>query len=127
MAEELITSYSSPTQHAIDLSLSMSGLTITVGAGSIVSEGTSYALASSEAHTVGSYAVSCTVMGSLVLDASNSLHVFVDEFVHDGVDVTYDFDSSPYTLVSPLYLVEVPAGTTDLSTLSWKRWKIVAS
>lgn len=128
MAEELIISYSDPALHDIDLVLSTSGVTVTVEAGSITSEGVGYTLSAAESHSVGSYPTSCTVTGYLVIDTANSnaLRVFVDEFVHDGVDVTYDFDSSPYTLVSPLYSADVPSGTTDLSTLTWKHWKIVA-
>jgi len=127
MTESTIISYANPTDHAVDLPLSLSSLVITVPVGSVTYGGVSYALTAPETHTVGSYAVDCTVLGALVLDTTNSntLRVFVDEFLHDGIDVPYEFDSSPYDLITFLYQLDVPAGATDLSTLDWYRWKIV--
>jgi len=86
----------------------------------------SYVLALDEVHTVGSYVVDCVVAGYLVIDTANSndLRVFVDEFLQDGIDAPYEFENSPYELITCLYQFTVPPGTTDLSTLDWYRWSI---
>jgi len=127
MTETLITSYASPGLHGVDLSLSLSGLTITVPASSVTYKSSSYSLALDEVHTVGSYAVDCLVAGYLVLDTANSntLRVFVDEVLQDGLDAPYNFENSSYELIAYLYQFTVPSGTTDLSTLDWYRWSII--
>lgn len=125
--ETIRTTYSAPSAFAMDLSVTMQDGSVRVGGGTVVMEGRSDTL---EAETI-SIAVrefATVVICYLVRQQStDTLLLFVDEHVQDGLDLPYIFSrDGDYHLLAYLFMLTVPAGTNDLRTLDYDRWRIVA-
>jgi hypothetical protein len=111
----------------MDVAVSLVAAGISVAGGTVVMEGRSESLAQ-EIVAIPSRAFPALVFGYLVRErATDSLLLFVDEHVQDGVDAGYTFErDGPYALLAYLFRVTVPAGTTDLRGLTYDRWRIIS-
>ena len=95
-------------------------LDIRVSSGSFKIAGVEYTLASDDVVTVTvDPTYETEVRGFLVKNVSTgNPEILVDEYVLDGVDVPYSVTKDQdYELFAKLYIIRVPAGTTDLSGL----------
>jgi len=114
------TLYAKPELAALDLAVTVSGMTITVGQGAFKHNGADEVLDDDVDHVVTADPTNPTnVLGYLVrVKADSSIDVVVDEVVEDGVDEVYAFDdASPYEFLHLFYYVEVPANETNLEDL----------
>jgi hypothetical protein len=106
------------TANACELTVTLSGaMDILVGAGSIISSSNTYSLSEDVTHTCVADPTHITrVYGFLALNtASGLMELVVDELVINGSDTMYLFDSNPYKKLHRLFLIDVPAGTTDIT------------
>lgn len=101
-----------------EVSVSVSGMIVTVGAASFVLGGEEYSLGEEvqyEASTpIGTSAV---LFGYLVKERpSGDVMFLVDDYYEDGVDEMYEFTTEgTYERLHRLFLIKVPEGTTDLA------------
>ena len=118
-------------RHAMDFPVTLSGATITVGAGTMKYNGVDWPLLDDEVFTVVNRPDETEIVAYIVIDRgtvpAGELRVFVDDVIQDGIDVRHKFERSErYELVAYLYRVTIPGGTTDVSTLDYHRWRIIA-
>ena len=83
--------YAKPDVAALTLPVTVSGMTITVGQGTIKHEGVDETLSEDVDHVVTADPINPTdVLGYLVrVKADSSIDVVVDEVIEDGVDEMY--------------------------------------
>lgn len=112
------TVWTDQARNASVLSVSVSGLTLTVGAGSFKREGQDYVLAEDEEWEATNRPTKADASGYLVIEkATGQVGVFVDDVVHDGVDVPYVFNGSPFKVLQTLFHMDIPANTADLASV----------
>ncbi len=130
MPETTNTKLVPPSRHAMDFLVTLSGDTITVGAGAMKFNGVEWVLLEDEVFAVINRSEVTEIVAYIVIDSGVSpseLRVFVDDVVQDGIDVRHKFErAGRYELVAYLYRVTIPGGTTDVSALDYHRWRIIA-
>lgn len=101
-------------QTNIDLSVSVSGMELTVGAGTFSHQGAQYELTDDVVTDFGSEAFDRQIFGWLVeVVADGEITVLFDE--RGPGDAPYVFlPGGPYRLIERYVMATVPAGTTDL-------------
>lgn len=99
----------------LDLKVSVSGMVVSVEAGSFRINGVENKLLEDEHCKITAHPEYKTgVLASLVL-ADGVARVLLDEVVKDGVDQPFNLKDSGYTLLISLFDCIVPAGATDLN------------
>lgn len=121
----------SENDHLMDLAIEQVGLmTIRVKAGAIKLEGDdTLSLAADEDFVCTNRAEDVQIMAYLVEDRNNpgTLHTLVDEVILDGVDEGYMFGrEDQYKLWAYLYKIDIPGGTSDITSLDLIRYRVIA-
>jgi len=124
-----VESFARPDLESVDLTVSSSGMTVSVGAGAFVLGGVSHdltedataTLASDPAHKTFATVYLCKEVGT------GLLKVVVDEMVKDPAvtPVPYQFKGSPYNVLHQLAYIEVGAGVSDLDAAPCMVWRVV--
>lgn len=126
--ERTFTTIGDPAQYHMDLAVTLAASTIQVGPGEVVLEGRTDGVPS-QSIAIPVRATATVIFGYLAREvASDSLVLFVDEHVQDGIDEAYVFErGGPYRLIAYLFRITVPAGTSDLRAVDVDRWRIIPS
>lgn len=128
MPENLITTYAPSSLHELDLTVTLSGDSVTVSSGLFRANEVQYNLEEDETFQATLRSADTEIIGYVVLDSQGEPRVFVDEIQADGIDAPYDFGrSETMTLLFYLFQFIQPAGTTDLSQVTYNRWVVVES
>lgn len=117
-----------PSINSLNLNVSIENLLdIRVSSGTFKIAGQDYNLESDGLETIDVDSVYETeVFGYLAQNVSTEeIIVLVDEHILDGIDVPYKFGDGTYKLLETLFSINVPPGTTDLSTLELRITKIL--
>lgn len=116
-----------PAQNAVDLTITQTGMTITVEAGSFTIASVGYTLATDQNFIATADPTNDTVAcGYLVKEISTGdIELMVDEVVMDGVDTPFDLDDGTYQLLHNLFAIKVPTGVANLDTETMEATKIV--
>lgn len=124
--ETVLTTQSSGA-HEFDLPVTLQDTGVLVAGGPVRLRKVDYT-AQEELITFPAREHATIVTGYLVLDTQTSLlELFVDEFVQDGISVEYVFERGDrYQALAHLFHFVIPPNTTDLSTLDYTRWRIIA-
>lgn len=117
-------------EHLMDLTIDQVGLldiVVRANAG-LKLQGVTKSLDADETFTVVNRAEDAQILAYLVEDTGNQeIHTLVDEVVLDGVDEGYIFNrGDQYKLWAYLYKIDVPGGTSDITSLTLQRWRIIA-
>jgi len=112
-------------EHFMEMPIAMEGRDIVVGASMARFFGINHEMPE-ERITIEARPEATLVRGSYVLDGEGELHLFLDEWVQDGVDEMWEPDrSGPYQPAALLFQVEVPPGSGPLDDLLLNRWCII--
>ena len=100
----------------INLKVTQSGMTITVGAGDFRSNGRDLALSESQEFDAETLPHKCTVVAYLMRnEKTGAVFVMVDEFNHDGLDVPINIELIPDTeILWRVFTATIPANSTSL-------------
>jgi len=121
-----IASFNPATVNAVDLPVTVNGLTLTVGQGSFIIAGVTYTLAADADFLAVNRATETWLYIHLVkVIADSSIAVFVDEVIDDGIDLLYVFGGSPYKMLHRVVVAKIPANTADLVNADIERSRII--
>lgn len=114
-------------QTQVDLLVEVSGLNITVKAGSMVIAGKPVVLSKDTVYKASTHAQLSWLRGFLVRErTTGNVTVLVDEYVVDGEDSPFEFlPTCPYDPLYALYAAKVPSGTTDLANADFTLFRHV--
>lgn len=119
----IIQSHVSEEVSACDLVPTLTGMDIEVPAGSVRFDRTDYVLEDSESFSVSA---GHDIGGWLVETPEKEIHLLVYTWPHDRSGVAFDPTNYPtLKFHHMLFVVNVPAGTTDLNDLEMKLFHLV--
>ncbi|MGD9749366.1 MAG: hypothetical protein AB7W59_00060 [Acidimicrobiia bacterium] len=112
-------------EHLMEMPITLEGRDIVVAASTVRFYGADHEMPE-ERIAIEARPEATLVRGSYVLDSEGALHLFLDEWVQDGVDEMWEPDrDSPYQPAALLLQVEVPPGSAPLDDLPLNRWRII--
>jgi hypothetical protein len=118
--------YGTPSVNALNLTIEVLGMTITVKAGSFINQGITYTFTEDQPYVVSPSDQSRCFRAALVKVVATGLpELVVDELILDGVDTFYDLDPAVHIPLYYFYRVQVPPNTTDLAPLNVDALRII--
>jgi len=117
MARRVLDAVDTSKLTQVDLTVEVSGMTVTVKSGSVKVAGKDFVLAKDVTYTASTHAQLSWLRGFIVKErTTGAVTILVDEYVVDGEDSPFEFlPTCPYDPLYALYSVKVSASTTDLA------------